>query len=297
MCPIISRKPVILHDLHKIEAFINPGSVLKSPKVRNSTTSKFPEKFVVAISSGRSGTKHLSRILGLLPGVACEHEPAPNFVDEMQAAQENSAIAVDFIRNKKIPALEAKNCRIYAEISSLWCKGLLQAWLPDHSLPVPDVIILDRDVRLIALSLCRLNLVPERTVNGRGWYIGPGTRGALLRVARPYAEWSDYQLCYWYALEVEARKIVLGQMAKARGAKVTRISLTELGTFRGIYRMVRELDLPRPGMPEVYQLMWFLRQKTNTQGSDLWSNPFSDTQLAAWELEVLSAVADVSRSE
>lgn len=265
--------------------------------MKNSTTGKFPQKFVVAISSGRSGTKHLSRILGLLPGVACEHEPAPNFVDEMQAAQNDPSLALEFIRNKKIPALEAKKGQIYAEISSLWCKGLLQAWLPDHSLPVPDIIILDRDVRLIALSLFRLNLVPERTVNGREWYIGPGTKGVLLKVAGSYAKWSDYQLCYWYALEVEARKVVLGQMARARGAKVSRISLAELSTFKGIYRMVHELDLPRPGIPELYQLMWFLRQKTNTQGSDLWTNPFSEPQLAAWELEVLSSVANVSQSE
>ena len=248
-----------------------------------------PKKLIVTISSGRSGTKHLSRILGMLPGVACEHEPDPNFVKEMRSAQEDPSIARDFIRGQKIPALAQKNHAIYAEISSLWCKGLLQAWLPDHSLTPPDIIILDRDVRLISLSLLRLGLTPERTPNGREWYLGPSAPTALLKVSN-FDHWSDYQICFWYAMEVEARKLVLGRMALARGAKVTRISLGELSTWKGIYRIVRELDLPRPGPFELYQLMWYMGKKTNTQGSEHWDCPFADSQLAAWEEEVLQAV-------
>ena len=178
--------------------------------------SNIPERLIIAVSSGRSGTKHLSRILGLLPGVASLHEPEPNFVLKMRDAQDDPQIAVDFLFQKKIPAMAAITQKYYAEISSLWCKGLLQAWLADSTLPVPDLILLDRDLRKIALSLNRLLLTPERTHNGCEWYLGPSAKTALLRLD-DFERLSDYQLCYWYALEIEARKLVLGKLASIKG--------------------------------------------------------------------------------
>ena len=250
---------------------------------------KIPERFILAVSSGRSGTKHLSCILGLLPGVASLHEPEPNFVVEMRGAQEDPRIATEFLFQKKIPALAAIPHKYYAEISSLWCKGLLQAWLAEATLPVPDLILLDRDLRRIALSIFRLELTPERTRNGREWYLGPSVKTALLKVGDT-RKWSDYQLCYWYALEIEARKLVLGNLAAVKGGRVVRLDIEKLRSFRSLYRLVDALDLPRPGLREIYSFLWLLRRKSNSQGSERWTCPYDRNQLADWEGEVTQAI-------
>jgi hypothetical protein len=166
---------------------------------------------------------------------------------------------------------------------------LLQAWLAEPSLPVPDLILLDRDLRRIALSIFRLELTPERTHNGREWYLGPSAKTALLKVG-DFQKWSDYQLCYWYALEVEARKLVLGKLATVRGGRVVRVGIEKLRSLRNLFSLADALDLPRPGLREIYSFLWLLRKKTNSQGSERWTCPYEQSQLADWEAGVIQAI-------
>jgi hypothetical protein len=111
----------------------------------------------------------------------------------------------------------------------------------------------------------RLETTPERTHGGREWYIGPSTPTAILKV-QDWQNWSDYQLCYWYAMEVEARKVVLGNLIKFNGGRVCRIDITELAKWQGIKRLIRELDLPKLGIKEIYTLLWLMREESNTRG-------------------------------
>jgi hypothetical protein len=247
---------------------------------------KLPKKLIFTISSGRSGTKHLTRILGTLPSVGALHEPVPNFLHQMQSSQSDSSIADKFLNDLKLPWMSTIQEPIFAEISHLWCKGLLQAWLRRDDLPVPDVVLLDRNLRSVALSIMRLETTPERTHGGREWYIGPSAPTAILKV-QDWKKWSDYQLCYWYAMEVEARKVILGNLIKSKGGRVCRIDISELAKWQGIKRLIGELDLPKPRLKEIYTLMWLLRVKSNTQGSEKnGRETFSPEQLSEWESAV-----------
>jgi hypothetical protein len=250
---------------------------------------KLPKRLIFALSSGRSGTKHLSRIMGVLPGVASLHEPTPNFSAEMQAAQKDPTLARKFLVEHKLPEIAKIDTGIYAEVTSMWCKGLLLAWLEEPGLPTPDVVILDRDPRKIALSLFRLELTPERTLNGRQWYMGPGTPSAHLKVG-DFSQWSDYQLCYWYAMEIEVRKTLLGNMISARGGRVHRTSIDKLSTPGGALSLVKDLELPRPGLAQLRDFLWLLRRRTNTQGSEKWESSFTKTELSQWEEAVIAEV-------
>ncbi len=108
---------------------------------------------------------------------------------------------------------------------------------------------------------------------------------------KDWKKWCDYQLCYWYALEVEARKATLGSWVKSRGGKVCRIDINELGKWKGILRLIWELDLPKPGLKEIYTLMWLLREKSNTQGSEqIQQSKFTSIELQKLEEEVLAEV-------
>jgi hypothetical protein len=244
---------------------------------------KFPKRLIFTISSGRSGTRHLTRILGTLPGVGALHEPEPNFLQEMQASQAEFSIAQRFLEEKKLPQLASNKDGIFADISHMWCKGLLQAWLLRDDLPIPDVVVLDRNLRSVALSILRLETTPERTHGGREWYIGPSAASAILKI-KDWENWNNYQLCYWYAMEVEARKATLGRWVESRGGRICRIDITDLRKWKGIQRLIGELELPRPGLKEIYTLMWLLREKSNTQGSEkLDGCNFSNEQLLGWE--------------
>lgn len=247
---------------------------------------KLPERLIFTASSGRSGTKHLSRILGLFNGVASLHEPEPNFSDQMRLAQKDPAIALKFLKERKIPEIQKIRHSYYAEVTSMWCKGLLRAWLSDPELPVPDLIILDRNLRDIALSLFRLQLTPERTHNGREWYIGPTAETAILSVS-DWEAWSDYQICYWYALEIEARKVLLGNLVLSKGGRVYRTNIEALSKIFNIRNLAKAMDLPQPSLSQWKQMLWLLRRRTNTQGSEKWDSPFDSGQLLAWEEEVI----------
>jgi hypothetical protein len=210
----------------------------------------------------------------------------------MQASQSDQSIADRFLNEVKIPWLATIKESIFAEISHLWCKGLLQAWLRRDDLPVPDVVLLDRNLRK---SILRLETTPERSYGGREWYIGPSAQTAILKV-KNWDSWSDYQLCYWYAMEVEARKVVLGNLIESQGGRVCRISITELAKWQGVKRLIRELDLPKPRIKEIYTLMWLISEKSNTQGSEkVRHGDFPAEQLAAWECEVNRAICDFSQ--
>jgi hypothetical protein len=63
---------------------------------------------------------------------------------------------------------------------------------------------LSRDAAAVARSFRAIGCIPERTEAGRLVCVGPTDPGVL-----PVADWtsmSDYQLCYWYALEMERRQ-------------------------------------------------------------------------------------------
>ena len=70
----------------------------------------------------------------------------------------------------------------------------------------------------------------------------------------------------------------------SRGGRVCRIDIAELGNWKGILRLIGELELPKPSLKEIYNLMWLLREKSNTQGSEKVADcNFSNKQLLGWE--------------
>jgi hypothetical protein len=168
-------------------------------------------RLALTVTSGRSGAKLLTALLADALQLAAEHEPAPraNFV--MRSFVEAPGAADPWLRTEKLPAMlaSARN-GFYAETSHLFCKGLIEPMLAMGIHPA--LIILTRPAREVASSLCQMNVIPARTEAGRLVLLGPGDPGVL-----PLPDWrlySDYQLCFWYAREIERRQAhydVLGE--------------------------------------------------------------------------------------
>lgn len=182
---------------------------------------------VFAVTAGRSGTKFLAKLLSLFPDTASKHEPSPSFVHAMRHAQSNPEAALAFVRDHKLAAIARTPEARYVETSHLFAKGFAEAFIKLGV--VPDVVVLRRHPREIALSLLRMNSVPARTGLGVRYLLQPNDPGVL-----PYPGWShatNYQLCFWYALEMERRQERYADVFRALGTNVQETTLAELLEF------------------------------------------------------------------
>lgn len=219
------------------------------------------KRLVFTVSTGRSGTDFLARVLSLLPNVDCRHEPKPRFSEYMRAAQLDPRIAVLFWVQEKLPRLARVEAPVYIETSHLFCKGFVEPLLELGI--TPDLICLHRDARDVARSLYRLNHIPGRQVFASNWYLGPEDPGVL-----PLPGWEelhDYQLCYWYCLEIARRTDVYSTQFLARGARVAKLSLAELNEPSGYARLIETLDLPRPTLWGQFRYSRARNTRTNTK--------------------------------
>jgi len=196
---------------------------------------------ILTVTTGRSGTGYLTELLSALPSVACFHEPVPLFSDVMREAQRDPSVATAFWVERRLPAVRREASKVYIETSHIVCKGFLEPLIELGI--VPDLILLSRPHREVAKSLLHLGTIPGRTEKGRRYYLCPEDPGVI-----PLPGWEslhDYQLCYWYCLEIERRRHHYRMLMSDLGANVVDVSLEELRTFRGVTALLKSLDLPR----------------------------------------------------
>jgi hypothetical protein len=196
---------------------------------------------VVTVTAGRTGTTFLTHLLALCPDTTSLHEPEPSFVPVLRLAQHDPDLARRFLLAYKLPFVAALPTRRYVETGHLLCKGFLEPLL---ALGVaPHAIALRRAPRRVAASLLSRRTVPGRGKLGLKYLLHPGDPGVL---ALPgWTRLSDYQLCFWYALEIERRqRAYRGPVAAAGGAwvDVTAEELHDAGRFIALAEALSLLD-------------------------------------------------------
>lgn len=197
------------------------------------------KRLVFTVTTGRSGTAYLSTILGFARNAYAVHEPEPEFADVLRLVQNDQALASQFLLEKKLPAI--LNCPrdIYIETSHLACKGFLEPLL-DLGV-VPDLIIHRRPPRDVALSMFKMGTIPGKSDKGLRFYLSPDDPGVL-----KLPNWKslhNYQLCYWYCLEIERRAKKYKEVFMKQGARIAETSLAGLKTFEGLSKMINDLDM------------------------------------------------------
>jgi len=247
------------------------------------------KRLVFTVTTGRSGTTLLRYMFYEVPGAVSYHEPQPEFRYHMRAALFDQEVAKKFWVEEKLPAIATETAPIYVETTHLFSKGFAEPLL-DLNI-VPDIIILTRPHREVALSSLQLGIIPSRTQKGLDWNLSPEDPGVL---ALPnWRQLTDYQLCYWYCLETERRQKLYRNLFAQRGAHVSHISLYELRTLKGFRRMLKELDLP---MPSLYnQLRLFAKgmipvNKQSKHKKAIQAHVPTDSELSQQESEVRSLV-------
>lgn len=197
------------------------------------------QTLVFTITAGRTGTKFVQQIFGLLPDTLSLHEPEPNFVWAMRRAQQNPEMAVQFMIRHKIPFIRAQSQRNYIETSHLCCKGFVEAILLCQLRS--SFILLRRHPRQIATSYYQIDTIPGRTPLGFQYLLSPDDPYVL-----PLLHWRDmhdYQLCYWYSLEIERRQHRYRHLLAEIGFSVVDITAEDLHDFDTFMYCCQELGI------------------------------------------------------
>jgi len=182
-------------------------------------------RLVFTVTSGRSGSKLLTQLASKIPDIKAVHEGRPRMNYVMRGIQGYPEAAKWWLESEMYPTIAAElDQPVYLETSHLFCKGFVE---PTLELGLkPQVILLTRPPNEVAASLYSIDCIPERTCSGRLVLLGPSDPGVWKIPA--YETLSDYQLCYWYAREIERRQAHYARVLPKQGCACLNLSLADL---------------------------------------------------------------------
>ncbi|CAN5208012.1 hypothetical protein BH11PSE2_BH11PSE2_07000 [soil metagenome] len=222
-----------------------------------------------AVSSGRAGTATLSKIFGAVPGVYATHEGRPAFQDVMRRSMQEPNLAGDFLLTRKLPAIAGVEEPIYFESSHVFGKGFLAPMLRLGL--KPRVLFVKRDPRKVALSFERIGATPFRTHGGREHLLSPADPSFL--PALRWEDFTDYQLCYWYALETIRRQRLMFDLAVRAGCHCRHLKIENLNSVADVRALLAALAIRAPisaeaavGLGETVGRAFNLKQKSPQLG-------------------------------
>lgn len=246
------------------------------------------KNLVFTVTTGRSGSGYLQGLMATVDGVTSLHEASPDFAHVMRFAQSDRRFAYHFLAAQKFPAIVNCGSPVYFESSHLFCKGFLEPMLAFGV--IPNLIVLRRTPRKVALSLLQLATVPARTWPGMQYLVCPDDMGVL-----PLPGWqrlSDYQLCYWYCLEIERRARLYTPLIRSLGGTVVETSLDNLSSRKNFFAMLERLKIsfdPQVVTPRYIGVKGSTYNAKTDRKVDV---NFTDEQLALQEAEVEKRVRD-----
>lgn len=219
------------------------------------------KRFIFTITTGRSGTQYLSKMMSLL-SVTSDHEGHPRFSDHLAKVQFNQELAYKFWVEEKLPHIASTPHPYYVDLSHLFCKGFVEPLL-DIGI-IPDVIVHRRNPRDVALSFYKLGSIPSqknREKSPRDFHIFPDDPTVI--TLPNWQNWNDYQLCYWSCLEVEKRSRIYSDLIRSLGGKVVYTTFDEVIKPMGFWELVKSLDLPKPNLFQKFKYYRLHRKPSN----------------------------------
>lgn len=185
------------------------------------------KKLVLTVTAGRSGTRYLKELFATLENAFVTHESEPCFSHVLRQVQTDPKLSRDFVKLLTIPSIAAANTDLYVTTSHLICKGFLEPIL-EFGLR-PGVILLRRSPRRVARSYLEKETVPGRTPLGLKYLLDPSDPDVL--PLSGFERLSDYQLCFWYALEIERRQAHYRSFLTELRCPVVDVTADELHRF------------------------------------------------------------------
>lgn len=149
-------------------------------------------KYIFCISTGRSGTAYLSKLLGQLDNCSAYHEQKPVLHNEIMRGYldgDKAALKKEF--TKKLEYIRRNQNAVYADTSHIFIKSF--GWeLPNH-IPQNEigVIILKRDKEKVVQSTQRVHSGPF-TYLGKKWILIP-YKNAIIKPPVNYYIFHSYR--------------------------------------------------------------------------------------------------------
>jgi len=211
--------------------------------------------FVFTMTTGRSGTSYLSRLLqDNLPDSTCHHEiigwdrfgvDTPDLSHMTLFNSEGNVKKVQSFWRSKFLRVAQTPGRYYAETSHLLMKaGLVEnlAWLKSEG--QVHLITLERDPYATILSFrSRLDFLNKGNV--WLWYLDPEYPRNLVP-SRDLLTAGINGFCLWYILEIRARAAYYEErVAEPQGIVVHHFDLEELRSAEGASRLLRGLGVAK----------------------------------------------------
>lgn len=186
-------------------------------------------RIIFCLSTGRCGTMYLANVMDTIPDVCALHEPEPNFVNTHKLPYKKR---LEWLRDKKIPYILGIAQSTYIETSNLVSQGFIE---PLIELGIKfDAIIIYRDLRSVAISQWRRGHFPGRSALNQKWGIQPNF---------DYCKLTDYQLCYWHALEKRRRMDIYKTMVPGNVYETETGKIISQPDFMAL---VKHMGLPAP---------------------------------------------------
>lgn len=222
-------------------------------------TTSTNKKLIFTVTTGRSGTDLLHYLLKKNKRLTVFHEPdeGAGFQSYMRDLQNDPMLGKAFWMEKKLPFINRQRGNVYIETSHLFCKGFLEPLLELGI--TPDLIILKRNARDVAKSLLQLGTIPMKSKSGEKYLLSP--IDPSVNTPFGYEKYSDYQLCYWYCLEIERRQLLYRNMILSIGGQVIEVNFEDLIKITPVIRILKKLNLPNYSLEEVYKILRFKLEK------------------------------------
>ncbi len=200
------------------------------------------KNIIMCLSPGRSGTKLLTLLLGLADDTCSVHEAEPTFQAVTESVRKSVEDTERFVRDVKLPVILSMAETNYVETSHLFGKGVFEVFIELH-LPF-RLIILNREPREVAKSLWRIKAIPGRTKKKQHYLLHPAHAGVMK--LPHWDRMTNYQLCFWYCLEMERRKELYAAQCRECGIPVVEINLKDLMAFKRLSELCGALNLNLP---------------------------------------------------
>ena len=215
------------------------------------------KRLVFTIATSPEDTDSLTRILSVVPNIVCHHAANPSFARMRQQLLQNEGCAYDFWLTQKLPRIADCASAIYIETSHLFGKGFAES-LVDLGV-VPDLIVLTNPIRETAVRLYQAGTIPGRTATDSIDLLTPDDDNVM-----PLFGWQhlhDYQLCYWYCLEMARRGQKYAKLCRSLGGRVVTTTMANLETLTGFRQFVMDLELPWLSLQDWLRFAWLKQQK------------------------------------
>ncbi|WP_147126232.1 hypothetical protein [Shimia ponticola] len=201
------------------------------------------KRVVLTVTAGRTGTDSLNHLFRHLPDTHASHEPNPNHRFILARVQHDPVLAARFFWYLQAPSIVSRAGSHVVESSHLFCKGFFEPCIAAGFRPA--LVMLQRDTRTTALSHQRKHAVPGRTGAGHRYLIAPTDR-PYLKVDAPESL-TDYQLCYWYCLEIELRQKLYSEIASELGMPIFTMQTKQLSDVEKLVEACVALGLADAG--------------------------------------------------